>query len=198
MPLTSIPTWNSRGVIPPINELNPVSVDRSPYPISLNEFVSRFSHTPQRLEILDGFLNYRAELHKLGLTIGFQWLDGSFLEDVELLESRAPEDIDVVTFYQLPPNVSQTDLLNKAPLLFPATKSARKAFKAIYHTDAYMVCLDTTLQERLVASSAYWYSMWSHRRNQLWKGYLQIDLAPVEDVAAKAILIGSGNPGAQP
>ena len=44
-----------------------------------------------------GFLDFRALLHSLGINTGFQWLDGSFMENVELLEQRAPKDIDVVT-----------------------------------------------------------------------------------------------------
>lgn len=36
--------------------------------------------------------------------------------------------------------------------------------------------------------SAYWYSLWSHRRNGQWKGYLQIDLLPTDDATASAEL----------
>jgi hypothetical protein len=32
------------------------------------------------------------------LNQGFQWLDGSFAEQIELLEGRPPKDIDVVSF----------------------------------------------------------------------------------------------------
>ena len=32
----------------------------------------------------------------------------------------------------------------------------------------------------------HWYSVWSHRRSQLWKGYLEIDLAPDKDHEAHA------------
>jgi hypothetical protein len=35
---------------------------------------------------------------------------------------------------------------------------------------------------------AYWYSMWSHRRDGMWKGFVQIDLSPSEDTPALAIL----------
>ena len=46
----------------------------------------RFAH------LLQGFLNYRKKLHELGLVQGVQWLDGSFVENIEVLESRAPND----------------------------------------------------------------------------------------------------------
>ncbi|MCL2004836.1 MAG: hypothetical protein FWG73_01615 [Planctomycetaceae bacterium] len=75
------------------------SLNRSPYRIGLSEFVDYFSYSKQRIEILDGFLRFREGLHKSGLSSGFQWLNGSFLENIEDLESRHPNDIDVVTFY---------------------------------------------------------------------------------------------------
>jgi hypothetical protein len=108
--------------------------------------------------------------------VGFQWLDGSFLEDVETLEHRPPRDIDVVTFLHTPANVepSTTDLA----VLNPA------AAKQQFRVDAYLVELDEITPEHLVSQSTYWYSMWSHRRNQAWKGYLQIDLAATDDEQA--------------
>jgi len=35
---------------------------------------------------------------------------------------------------------------------------------------------------------AHWHSMWSHRRNQAWKGFVQIDLAATDDKMAIAQL----------
>jgi hypothetical protein len=42
--------------------------------------------------------------------------------------------------------------------------------------------------ERLTRQSAYWYSVWSHRRNQRWKGFVHVDLAPSADATAAATL----------
>ena len=54
------------------------------------------------MAILDGFLRFRELLTQAGFVSGFQWVDGSFLENVEMLENRPPNDLDVVTFY-IPP-----------------------------------------------------------------------------------------------
>ena len=51
--------------------------------------------------------------------------------------------------------------------------------------DSYFVEINQEPPEVLVERSAYWYSMWSHRRNQAWKGYLQIDLNPEHDADAR-------------
>lgn len=110
MSTVAIPAWTANGVLPPINVLQRESVDRSPYAVSLLDYVLRFSSTPERQAIMGQFLRYRAALHSEGLVQGFQWLDGSFMENVEVTEGRAPNDLDVVTFYRLPPGTSQQRL----------------------------------------------------------------------------------------
>lgn len=188
----AIPAWTPDGVLPPINTAQPVSVDRSPYVVSLTDYVLRFSDTGERRAVLSGFLEYRAALHAAGLVDGFQWLDGSFLERVELLENRALNDLDVVTFYQLPAGKTQSEVLAAAPALFDHGR-----LKTQYRVDAYIVDLGMK-PERLTRLSAYWYSMWSHRRNQLWKGFVQVDLAPAEDASASATLAVAGGAGGFP
>lgn len=98
-----LPEWNSQGFLPAImpGEAGH-SLNRSPYTISCVELVERYGSSIKRLEILKGFLNYRKKLHDLGLVQGVQWLDGSFVENIEVLEGRAPNDIDVVTFANMP------------------------------------------------------------------------------------------------
>ena len=196
MTTVAIPDWNAQGAIPPINNQQPIAVDRSPYTVSLTDVVLRFGLSAERRTVLDGFLRYRAALHAAGLVQGFQWLDGSFLEHVEMLESRPPNDIDVVTFYRLPVGKTQQDLQTQTPGIFPIGRTSQQTLKTNYHVDAYTVHLGM-VSERLVKHGTYWYSMWSHRRNQIWKGYVQIDLAPVEDAAAQAALANLGNQGVQ-
>lgn len=195
MTTTSIPSWNAQGVIPPINPVDRGSVNRSPYVVRLLDVVLRYGNTAERRSILSGFLRYREALHHAGLVSGFQWLDGSFLEHVEELESRAPRDIDVVTFYCLPAGRSQQDVLNTSPATF-----SHSTVKGSFKVDAYVV--DLGIQpERLARWSAYWYSMWSHRRNDQWKGFLQVDLAPTHDSDAARALQAQASPtveGGQP
>jgi len=74
---------------------------RSPYVVGLLDVVERFATTPERIRILDGLLRFRADLHQTGIVSGFQWLDGSFMEQVEILEHRPPRDLDVVNFLDL-------------------------------------------------------------------------------------------------
>ncbi len=181
MTTIAIPDWNALGLLPPIDPHQPTSAQRSPYPVTLLDVVMRFSTTPERRNILSGLLSYRTALHKAGIQDGFQWLDGSFLEDVETLDRRAPRDVDVVTFLRTPENF--------APSPTDWAMLDHDAAKTQFHVDSYFVEVDLLTPELIVAQSAYWYSMWSHRRNQAWKGYLQIDLAPEDDQQAQQWLM---------
>ena len=175
-------------MLPPINPVRPTSVDRSPYVVTLTDVVQRFGSSAERLDILDGVLRYRAALHSAGLTRGLQWLDGSFVEDIERLERRAPRDLDIVTFYYLPSGRSQQDLIASAPGLFPQDVDTKDALKRTYRIDVFLESLETN-PERLVQRSSYWYSLWSHRRSAPhWKGFVQIDLAPDGDALARTKL----------
>ena len=188
-----IPNWNLRGVLPPVPEGTDAPLNRSPYPVSLTDFVLRFGNTEPRREIVSGFLEFRGALQTIGLVKGFQWIDGSFVEDIETVERRAPADIDVVTFIHLPDDTDQATLNQHSPRLFDPTATIDD-----FGVDAYFVQLNTAVPESLVARSAYWYSLWSHRRDGRWKGYLQIDLSPADDDAAKAQLDAMLNERGQP
>jgi hypothetical protein len=111
------------------------------------------------------------------------------LEQVEVTEARAPNDVDVVTFYRMLPGATQASISALNAALFDHEQA-----KTIYHVDGYVVGLDAA-PELLVAQSAYWYSVWSHRRNQAWKGYVELDLGSADDVAAAALLASSAETG---
>lgn len=183
MTTMTLPDWNTVGIIPPINELQPIGAERSPYDISLVDFVLRFGTSPERRVILDGFLRYREALHAVGLIAGFQWLDGSFLENIELIESRPPQDIDIVTFFHLPSGASQLEIQCKNPRLFQAGDVSWR--KTEYRADAYVFDLNTKDKQSLVERSTYWYSIWSHRRDMTWKGFARILLSADGDAEAR-------------
>jgi len=177
--MTTIPDWNAQGVIPPVDPLKPTSPDRSPYTVSLVEVMRRFATSPERAEILHGLLNFRAALHQIGLMGGFQWLDGSFLENKEVLLKSAPNDIDAVTFFQLPSNTTEAELIARNSSLFD-----HDFVKKTFHVDSFFQPLYIP-PERLIAGSNYWYGMWSHQRDSfLWKGFLCVSLSSLEDATA--------------
>lgn len=178
-----IPDWTEEGVLPPVDANGPTSSARSPYEVSLVDLVQRFGTSQERIRILDGFLRYRQGLHDAGLTQGFQWLDGSYMENVEALEKRPPNDIDVVSFIDFPAGTNQQEVLSNLNEVVGILPDAQLKIKKYYHVDAYFVPMNVIPPERLVERSSYWYSMWSHRRDESWKGFLQVSLLP--DQAAR-------------
>ncbi|OOR86375.1 hypothetical protein B0181_11700 [Moraxella caviae] len=172
--------WNLSGVIPPIKDIDGASVNRSPYKIDILTFVQQFGFSDDRIAILSGFLYYREFLYKLGITDGFQWVNGSFTEDIERLRDRPPNDIDVVSFFRESAltDEQQDQLLDG------------ETIKSQYRVDGYFVLLDEDPTE-LVERTAYWYSMWSHQRDTyIWKGFYQVPLSPDEDKQALEWLLG--------
>lgn len=174
-----VPAWDARQVLPPNDDSNPIGAFRAPYPVSIVDFVWRFGTSWQRCKILSGLLEFRAEIHAYGAIAGFQWLDGSFAENIEALELRAPKDIDCVTFLK--------DLGGVADGM-PELLGDHDVVHEFRHVDHYWVEMSKLDPEFLVAESAYWYSMWSHRRNKTWKGFVQIDLSPAHDQVARNLL----------
>jgi hypothetical protein len=171
-----IPAFSAAGVIPPFVG-DPASLGpRSPYAVSVRDVVERFATSPNRWDILRGWLGHRAAVHSLGLVDGFQWLDGSFCER---LIHREPNDVDLVTFLVKPPGVDLRALIAANRKIFSSRLTRMQ-----YLCDAYFVELhDGKFAEPAVVS--YWYSLFSHRRDDLtWKGILQVPLAPTNDADA--------------
>ena len=103
--LSMIPAYTHSGVLPPYVGTGPqLAAGMAPYVASASEFVARFATTPERIALLRGFLAMRQAIAGLGIRDGFQWVNGSFVEDVESLRIQPPGDIDLVTFARRPVN----------------------------------------------------------------------------------------------
>ena len=175
-----IPAWTQGGFLPPfVGATGADAKGRAPFLTSASEIISRFATSPQRIKILKGWLNYRDALLKAGIQGGFQWINGSFVEDCEKLRTRPPADIDVITFAEFTKGVAgELELLQKHIDLIDIKK-----LKANYHCDGYIVALHkdgATLIER----AAYWYGLFSHQRTTaIWKGLLRVDILSDDAVA---------------
>lgn len=187
-----IPAFDIHGVVPPTRPgVAGHSNDRAPYPTSMLMFCQRFGHTPERRVILRGLIELRAALLKVGITEGYQWLDGSFVEDVERLHNRPPGDIDVVTFAALGDAAAQRSKHLASPALFDSTRC-----KAKYHVDHYFLGTDRGVDESLGRRISYWYSMWAHQRDtNRWKGFVSVSLASNDSEALTWLDGQNASPG---
>ncbi|HEV7280016.1 MAG TPA: hypothetical protein VGN57_07360 [Pirellulaceae bacterium] len=149
-------------------------------------FATAFSCSAARRAILQGYLAHRAAIHAAGLMEGFQWIDGSFVEDIETTESRDPADIDVVTFYHADAATAAAAFVH-SPWLFPTDEASADFIESQFSVDGYFEQLRVGASH-LVRRCTYWHSLLSHRRDRVWKGHFQIDLDPRDDAAAAAVL----------
>jgi hypothetical protein len=114
---------------------------------------------------------------------GFQWVDGSFLEEIEKTQNRSPGDIDVVTFYWSPDPAFSTNLITAFPDIVNGAK-----IKADFFVDHFPIDVGYH-PEATVEVTRYWCGLFSHTRTGVWKGMLRIDLnTPADDTAAAALL----------
>lgn len=174
-------------MLPPFTGTEPgLLATQSPHVATPLELVHRFGTTPHRNLLLRGLLGYRAALRGIGLTQGFQWIDGSFVEDKETILGLPPSDIDVVTLFERPPSVADEASwrIHVAPHRF--TLFNPKHCKANYHCDAYPIDLGTS-GSNVARLSAFWFGLFSHQRDtQRWKGIVQCALGAdgIDDAAS--------------
>lgn len=118
-----------------------------------------------------------------GITMGFQWLNGSFTENVEISEGRDPRDLDIVTFYIGQHNVQGPVIATMLPEFSNPILS-----KASYLLDHYPVDYGFR-PDVTVELTRYWIQLFTHNRNGIWKGILRIELnTPNEDQQARDLL----------
>lgn len=176
------PPFNLSGVIPPF-KTTPTDPDGSPYRTDLCTLVEQLGTSDERRRILAGLLGYRAALRTLGVTAGFQLIDGSFTEDCERQRGRPPSDIDLVTYAYLPvPPSAVPGFLTAYPNLFQPSLS-----KHWFHCDAYFVDLAKSA-ELVLDDTFYWYGLFSHQKiTATWKGMLRIPLLADDEQALQLL-----------
>ncbi|MDY0781274.1 DUF6932 family protein [Tenacibaculum sp. IB213877] len=178
-----IPNFDHNNVLPP-HLGNPTQrTHLSPYTCTILELCHKFSTSKERIEILKGLIDFRKKMTKNGIIHGFQWIDGSFIEDIEKIENRPPKDIDAVTFYGGIPQNVQINLNANFPEFISPTLSKNK-----YKVDHYAV--DYTYNPNVtVEMTRYWLQLFTHNRNSIWKGILKLEInTPIDDEHAKNYL----------
>ncbi|MDW4551073.1 hypothetical protein R5H32_17055 [Defluviimonas sp. D31] len=176
----NIPNFDAGGALPAFVGSDPTKpAVRSPYKTHMDFLVTRFLTSKERAKLLLGLNEYRKHLWSGGFISGMQWIDGSFVEDVETTRRRPPKDVDVLTLFNRPLKY-HGDIIS--------WKSDYKAFihkrffdtqvlKPIYGCDCYGLDLDTDAYN-IVGNASYWFGLFSEQRYSLRrKGIVAIPLA---------------------
>lgn len=190
----AIPAFDLGLVLPPFLGSRPgMMAFQSPYEARLEELVSRFGTTPERNRLLRGLVDLRAALRALGIVNGFQWIDGSFVEDKERRLGAPPGDIDIVTCFDRP-LTAQTDAeWDRISRPHEATLFDPGHCKTTYKCEAFYIDLGRSGQS-IASQSAFWFGLFSHQRDTFrWKGVVRVRLGPDDwDDAAHNELVQRG------
>ena len=181
-----IPEWDDEGYLPSHLGDRRDGGSHPPYPVHLEELVRRLGISKRRQEILIGFLDFRAALHQAGMTIGIQFINGSFVNDKMSQEGTEPGDIDVVTLFNAPQGTKQADLIREFPGLFEqGSPSNREQF----HVDSYFVTMNSGDPWYTAKATTFWNNLWHHTEDGREKGFLAVDLADTEDQIVRQMLV---------
>lgn len=151
------------------------------------ELVARFRTNDPRKALLRGLIAYRQHILSDGYDQGFQFINGSFVEDVEAIRGRPPGDIDVMSFLVRPQKyVGDQSAWETVGKQFWLTEvRGRAANRARFSLDTFAALLD----EANYRNFTYWHGLFSEQKRTFApKGYIVINLDPVADRAALANL----------
>lgn len=177
-------------MLPPVAGASPTDQDRSPYVISMQELVQGFGTTPRRKSLLRNLIAYRTILAGGGYQSGLQFIDGSFVEDVEA-RGKEPGDIDVFSLLNVPSQyVQNPPLWQQGGFQFWAEEVQNQPKnKARFELDTYAILVEDFPLLGLLKNVMYWHSLFSHQRDTFaWKGFVALVLDPVQDAAALTML----------
>jgi hypothetical protein len=127
----------------------------------------------------------------LGYSQGLQFIDGSFVENIEIREGRDPGDIDVFSFLVRP------DRYRTDPTLWRAVGFAEWVSeiadcdqnKKRFGLDTYAIAVDQASPLGVITETIYWYSLFGHKKiTHDWKGFVQVGLNLADDAAARTAL----------
>ena len=105
-----------------------------------------------------------------GIVQGFQWLDGSFTEDIEKSEKRPPKDLDIVTFFGGLSIDHQKEIITEFAA-FANPRLSKRAFCLDHYPVDYCYNPNTTVE-----FTRYWIQLFTHNRLGVWKGILRLEL----------------------
>ena len=143
--------------------------------------------TPQRRVLLRNLITYRGLLASDGYINGFQFIDGSFVENVEIIGPREPSDIDVFSLLHAPQKYhADAALWASVGLQFWVGEIIdMPKNKARFKLDTYALLFEEMTPSSLIRNIIYWYSLFSHQRDTfLWKGFVALPLNDADDQAA--------------
>jgi len=160
----------------------------------MSEFAATFGTTPHRRVLIRNFIAYRSLLATDGYESGIQFVDGSFVENVEVIQGRDPKDIDVFSLLSVPKKYfSDSAAWHANGFPFWQNEIVDQAKnKDRFSLDTYAMLYEELQPVSLIKNVIYWYGLFSHQRDTYaWKGFVAVLLNPAEDKSALVSMGGA-------
>ena len=187
----AIPAFNAQGMLPPTIGSDPTTADRSPYFVTMPDFVRSFATSPERKTLIRNLISYRALISTDGYVSGIQFLDGSFVENIEATRGRPPKDIDIFTMLNAPQKyLDNIALWHSHGFRFWSDEIAhQKRNQDRFSLDTYALLIEEAPLGQMLQQVMYWYSLFSHQRDTFaWKGFVAVPFDQAQDSDALALI----------
>ncbi len=194
-----LPQFDGTGLLPAFIGSDATTADRSPYIVSMPELVVRFGTSPERRQLLRNLIEYRKVIASGGYDTGIQFIDGSFVEDIENIKGRPPRDIDIYSLLGMPEKYKNDKAfwISEGMAYWSGEIAHRNKNKNRYQLDTYGDIIDTLPVPNFITRVIYWYGLFSHQRDtNTWKGFAALPLSPTSDAAGEVELDRFDAPGA--
>lgn len=178
-------------MLPPTIGDDPTTADRSPYFVTMPDFVRAFATSAERKSLLRNLIAYRSLIATDGYENGIHFLDGSFVENVEAIRGSSPKDIDIFTMLHAPQKyVTDMSLWQSHGFPFWSSEIADlKKNKDRFSLDTYALLIEEHPLGITLRQVMYWYSLFSHQRETFaWKGFVAVSFDRAQDAEALALI----------
>lgn len=178
-----IPPFDHNHVLPPLMGDAYNRHNYSPYKCEIMEFCQHFSTSPERIDILKGFVDFRRLCLENGIT-GRQWIGGPFVEDTAEAGHGEPQLILVTTLIEAHSQEEADRIMADFPEFVNPMLSAKR-----YRVDHY-VFVTNQEPEEIISWTNFWIQYFGHNDLGVWKGMLEIPLCgrDTDDQMARSFL----------
>jgi hypothetical protein len=178
-------------MLPPTIGDDPTTADRSPYFVTMLDFVRTFATSGERKALLRNLIAYRDLIAADDYQSGIQFLDGSFVENVEATRGRAPKDIDIFSMLHAPQKyLADMSLWQSHGFPFWSSEIADlKKNQERFSLDTYALLIEEAPLGVMLQQVMYWNSLFSHQRETFaWKGFVAVSFDRAQDAEALALI----------
>ena len=175
--------WGPDGLLP-INYINNLGEEvYSPFSMTLPQFFEGFGGSPERVTLIKSLLVYRERLRAAGISSWVHWVNGSFVENALVTRQREPDDMDLVTIYEIPNSFPPDEFKAAHPEIFDELTIEKNM-----RLDSYSVPYNGDSIRDVLIALDFWRDFWSRTKEGQPKGFILLGCDQAEDLECESLL----------